>query len=85
MEREELALEAWSGFGDHPNELPAPVDGLYSMALRTGTAGVAGSRSKSSTAITSETRVFEWMARTSCASQLRSATVDQLVQVRLPR
>ncbi len=46
VEREELALVAWSGFGDHPDELPVAADGLYRMAVRTETAAVAGSRSK---------------------------------------
>jgi putative methionine-R-sulfoxide reductase with GAF domain len=46
LDREDLALVAWSGFGDHPEALPAPAEGLYSEALRTGRVGVAKSRSK---------------------------------------
>jgi hypothetical protein len=46
VEREDLSLVAWSGFGDHPDALPAPPEGLHGRALRTGTAEVAKSRSK---------------------------------------
>jgi len=46
VEREDLALVAWSGFGDHPDALPVPAEGLCGAALQTGTAVVAGSCSK---------------------------------------
>jgi putative methionine-R-sulfoxide reductase with GAF domain len=45
VECEDLALVAWSGFGTHPDVLPA-AEGLHGAALRTGTALVAGSRSR---------------------------------------
>lgn len=46
LEQETLALVAWSGFGDHPETVPASADRLCSMALQTQGAVMAGTRSK---------------------------------------
>ena len=44
--REDVALVAWSGFGDHPDDAPIPIDGLHGTTLRAGTSEVARSGSK---------------------------------------
>jgi putative methionine-R-sulfoxide reductase with GAF domain len=42
VEGENLALVAWSGFGDHPDDVPVKLERLYATASRAGAVAPAG-------------------------------------------